>query len=111
MKISKKNIFDKPLSGGDKQEIFEELIKTNDFFVERIYTNKAFEQPGKWYDQKKDEWVLLLQGKADLEFAENEIVQLNAGDYIFIPAHQKHRIIYSSVEPKCIWLAVFGDLK
>ncbi len=111
MKISKKNIFDKPLSGDDEQEIFKELIKTNDFSVERIYTNKAFEQPGKWYDQKKDEWVLLLQGEATLEFREDIKVTMTKGDYINIPAHKVHRVSETSEEPNCIWLAIFGDLK
>lgn len=92
-------------------EIFETILSKEGFRVERIVTLIPYDKPGEWYDQQEDEWVLLLQGKAGLEFAENKTVQLNAGDYIFIPARQRHRVIYTSAEPKCIWLAVFGDLK
>ena len=67
--------------------------------------------PGDWYDQNTDEWVLLLQGETKLEFEDNEIKEMKAGDYIFIPAHKKHRIKHSSIEPKCIWLAIHIKLK
>lgn len=110
MKIKKKNIFEKP-ENGDEQEVFEELVKSKDFLVERIYTTKAFKQPGKWYDQERDEWVLLLQGNALLEFEEEKIVRLDKGDYIFIPVHKKHRIRQSSEESNCIWLAIHGNFK
>ena len=107
----KKNIFEVPVSDSNSQEVFDDLLKTDNFFVERIFTKKAFTNPGKWYDQERDEWVLLLQGEAILEFKKAQVLHLKAGDYIFIPAHQMHRISHSSVEPKCIWLAIHGKLK
>ncbi len=110
MKPEKKNIFEKPEVGGE-QEVFEDLVKTDDFLVERIYTAKAFKQPGKWYYQEKDEWVLLLQGNAVLEFEEEKNVRLDKGDYIFIQAHKKHRIRQSSEKSNCIWLAIHGNFK
>ncbi|NEO01320.1 MAG: cupin, partial [Moorea sp. SIO3I7] len=37
--------------------------------------------------------------------------KLKPGDYLFIKAHQKHRVEYTSAEPPCIWLAVHGNLQ
>jgi len=31
---------------------------------------------------------------------------LVSGDYLFIPAHTPHRVVETSAEPQCIWLAV-----
>jgi cupin 2 domain-containing protein len=31
---------------------------------------------------------------------------LGAGDTIFIPAHTPHRVVTTSTNPQCIWLAV-----
>jgi len=111
MKIRKKNIFDKPIAVDSKQETNEELIKARDFTVERIFTNEAFKQPGKWYDQEKDEWVLLLQGEALLEFKDEGIVRLHKGDYINISARKVHRVSQTSEDIKCIWLTIFGNFK
>ena len=38
-------------------------------------------------------------------------IKLTAGDYLFIPAHQKHRVEYTSSRPPCIWLAVHGNTR
>ncbi len=51
--------------------------------------------PGEWYDQDTDEWVILLQGEAILSYADGSETNLTPGDYLFIPAHQKHRVEYS----------------
>lgn len=61
--------------------------------------------PGEWYDQERDEWVILLRGTAELRARDNRI-ELNQGDYLYIPAHQKHRVEYTSSDPACIWLAI-----
>lgn len=92
-------------------EVFENILENKDFKIERIVTLKPYSKPREWYDQEKDEWVLLLQGEAELEFKQEKILQINAGDYIFIPAHKKHRINHSSQDQKCIWLAIHGNLK
>jgi cupin 2 domain-containing protein len=49
-----------------------------------------------------------LQGNARIEFLNSETISLKNGDYLFIPAHKKHRVMYTSAEPLCIWLAVFA---
>jgi cupin 2 domain-containing protein len=50
-----------------------------------------------------------LQGKARLLFDhdQGETIKLSAGDTLFIPKHRLHRVVYTSVQPACIWLAIF----
>ncbi|MBN2175515.1 MAG: cupin domain-containing protein [Bacteroidales bacterium] len=104
------NIY-KPPIGIDKEEVFENLHLSKKIKIERIFTQKPYETPGEWFDQPQDEWVLLLKGKAKLEFKNDKIIEMNEGDYIFIPAHKIHRVYNSSKEPKCVWLAIHGKLK
>ncbi|MBW4444174.1 MAG: cupin domain-containing protein [Plectolyngbya sp. WJT66-NPBG17] len=61
---------------------------------------------GEWYDQPRDEGVLLLQGKAQLMYEDGNTIGLKAGDYLLISAHQRHRVSYISSNPTCIWLAI-----
>ena len=103
------NIFNLPPSLPNK-ELFESLVSAENILIERIVSTGQSTPSGEWYDQDKDEWVILLQGEAVLAYADGSQIKLLAGDYLFIPAHQKHRVEYTSSEPPCIWLAVHGDL-
>ncbi|MFO8068322.1 MAG: cupin domain-containing protein [Bacteroidales bacterium] len=89
-----------------QDEAFETILKGKDIKIERIISNGHTTEDNKWYDQKTDEWVLLLQGHAIIEFINNEKNELIPGDYIFIPAGKKHRVIYTSKNPHCLWLAI-----
>lgn len=93
------------------QEYFEPLVSGDNVLIERIISTGQTTPAGEWYDQEKDEWVILLQGEASISYSDNSIILLKAGDYIFIPAHQKHRVEYTSLEPPCIWIAVHGNLQ
>jgi len=111
MEIIRGNIFlDKELTSKGEED-FETLFTSTDVLIEKIFTHGEIPVPGNWYDQDKDEWVLLLQGKATIEFTGNELIKLNKGDYLFIPAHVKHRILITSKKPNCIWLAIHGNHK
>ncbi len=99
-----KNIFHIPKKSAD-QEIFETLLKKPNIMIERIVSCGQVTEKDKWYDQRKEEWVILLSGNAKIEFLEEEI-SMEAGDYIYIPAHCKHRVTYTSTHPACIWLAI-----
>ena len=90
-------------------EVFETLV-SGDILIERIISTGQTTPEGEWYDQKKDEWVILLQGEAKLLFEEGSDVKMVKGDYLFIKAHEKHRVIHTSVDPPCIWLAVHANL-
>ena len=54
--------------------------------------------------------MILLQGEATLSYEDRSQIKLTVGDYLFIPAHQKHRVEYTSASPPCIWLAVHGNM-
>lgn len=71
--------------------------------VERIVSSDQLEP--KLYRQEQDEWVVLLQGEARLEVNGMEH-PLSQGDFLFIPAGTPHRVLNTSHEPQCIWLAV-----
>jgi cupin 2 domain-containing protein len=103
------NIFNLPASLPER-ELFESLISGDRIYLERIISTGQTTPVGEWYDQELDEWVLLLQGEASLSYADGSTVNLRAGDYLFIPAHQKHRVEHTSSQPPCIWLAIHGDL-
>ena len=91
-------------------ELFEPLIPDHGVLIERIISTGQATPAGEWYDQDRDEWVVLLRGRAVLGYANGERIELEAGDAVFIPAHERHRVESTSVDPPCIWLAVHGRL-
>ena len=103
------NIFNLP-SSLPNEELFETLISADNMLIERIISTGQTTPSGEWYDQDRDEWVILLQGEAVLAYTDGSKIQLTAGDYLSIPAHQKHRVEYTSSEPPCIWLAIHANL-
>jgi cupin 2 domain-containing protein len=107
--IRKKNLFDLPDILPDA-EIFEPLCPDAGVLIERIISSGQVTPEGEWYDQERDELVVLLRGEATLSFDDGLILKMNAGDYILIPAHRRHRVDYTSAVPPCIWVAVHADL-
>lgn len=97
-----------PPAGG---ESVEALIPDKGVLIERIVSNGHVSTAGFWYDQERDEWVVLLQGQAEVAFADGRREKLGSGDWLFIPAHERHRVESTSVDPPCLWLAVHGSLK
>ena len=88
-------------------ELFEELISSNSFKLERIISKGHATPLGEWYDQDMDELVFLLKGSASLRIhGEEKLIQLNEGDYIFLKAHLKHRVESTSLDKETIWLAL-----
>jgi cupin 2 domain-containing protein len=86
------------------------LVTNKNLRIERIVSTGQASPPGFWYDQAWAEWVLLVAGSAGLLFeGETEPRVLRAGDYLLIPAHQRHRVAWTDVEYPTVWLAVhFG---
>ncbi|MDY7012742.1 MAG: cupin domain-containing protein [Cyanobacteriota bacterium] len=99
------NIFQLP-SNLPNEEVFEAIVQRDRVLIERIISTGQTTLPGDWYDQERDEWVIVLQGEAQLAYDDSTTIDLSAGDYLLIPAHQKHRVAYTSSDPSCIWLAV-----
>lgn len=89
------------------EELVEELHKNPHVRIERIVSSGNVSPEGFWYDQDEDEWVLLITGTAVLAFEDSRTVELKAGDTFFISAHIKHRVVYTSSDPKCVWICVF----
>jgi cupin 2 domain-containing protein len=87
----------------DTGERFDELLRCGNVRIERIVSSPQPEPVV--YDQPQHEWVLLLEGSAVLEIA-GKVVRLCAGDHVLIPAHCRHRLLSTSTQPRCLWLAV-----
>ena len=97
------NLFS-PLAGSPSKETFETLLEREGVLIERIVSLGQITPEEEWYDQNSDEWVLLAKGSGRLLYDNGEEQELNAGDYVFIPSHKKHRVTHTSQD--AIWLAV-----
>ncbi|MBB1125130.1 cupin domain-containing protein [Thiospirillum jenense] len=105
MKLDKNNVFAN-LPSVLPDEIFQTLVHTQHVKIERIMSYGHGSEAGFWYDQDQAEWVLVLQGQAQLEF-EDKVITLAAGDYLNIAAHIKHRIKWTTPSEPTLWLAIF----
>ena len=88
------------------EELFEAIFD-NGILIERVVSTGQTTPEGEWYDQERDEWLIVLQGEGELGYEDGSRIKLATGDYLFIPARQKHRVEYTSSEPPCIWLTIF----
>ena len=106
--LQKGNLFT-PVTRTDEE--FVEILKSGHsrkMRIERIVSEGHVSPAGFWYDQSEWEYVAVLQGSAELE-TETGKISLNPGDWVMIPEHERHRVSYTSSEPPCVWLAVFGN--
>ena len=87
-------------------EIFEALADGEGVTIERIISKGQQSPESGWYDQGKNEWVMILRGGAILLYEDGSSVALNPGDFINIPAHTKHRVNWTAPDIETIWLAV-----
>lgn len=83
------------------------LLEHGSVRIERIVSQGQSSPPGFWYDQDEHEWVLLVRGAARLEYEDGETLSLNAGDWLEIPAHRRHRVAWTDPNRMTVWLAVF----
>ncbi len=104
--MKSQNIFSKTLQNLEKEEFFELLVKNDAVTIEKIISKGQKSPESDWYDQEKNEWVMVLKGKAILSFEDKMSVHLNEGDFINIPAHKKHRVAWTDPDSETIWLAV-----
>jgi cupin 2 domain-containing protein len=88
-------------------EHFDVLLETAGFTLERIVSWHHATPAGEWYDQGRSEWVVLLKGSAGLSVeGEAEIQVLLPGDYLYLPAHVRHRVAWTQAEGETVWLAL-----
>jgi len=104
MEIS--NMFDS-ISANLPDEISQTLLEREGIRIERIVSTGQASPQDFWYDQADHEWVMLLAGSAGLEIeGEGAIRRLKTGDFLFLPAHQKHRVAWTDAQSETIWLGV-----
>ncbi|MBS0424510.1 MAG: cupin domain-containing protein [Proteobacteria bacterium] len=99
------NIFS-GIPGRLDQELFELLAGNDRVAIERIISKGQKSPESGWYDQERNEWVLVLKGKAVLSFEDQASIHLNEGDFMNIPAHKKHKVVWTDPNNETIWLAV-----
>jgi cupin 2 domain-containing protein len=86
--MQKQNIFTNIPSKLSK-ELFEDILKTDNLRIERILSSEHSSPEGSA--------TLLFKG-------ENQPIELSAGDYVLIKAHQHHRVEWTAKDT--VWLAV-----
>ncbi len=92
------------------EELFTTLLQTPHFRIERIVSQGHVSPTDFWYDQAEHEWVVVLKGAARLGFeGEQQSVEMRPGDFLHIPAHQKHRVEWTTPDEPTVWLAIFYE--
>lgn len=84
-------------------ESFATLFENKNIKIEAIRSHLSV--PGKVYNQKQDEWVVLIRGNAQLK-VDDTVMQLKEGDFIFLPKHTSHQVLSTSKD--ALWLGVFS---
>ena len=101
------NLFAHLPAATQPEEIITEVLVRPGLRIERVVSIGHASPPDFWYDQTWDEWVTVLTGAARLRFEnEPEDRELRPGDHVFIQAHMRHRVEWTSADPPTIWLAV-----
>ncbi|WDQ15361.1 cupin domain-containing protein [Rhodopirellula sp. P2] len=90
-------------------ELIEVLAEGESVRIERIVSTGHSTDPGEWYDQAQDEWVVVLKGEARLRFSDDKVICMKPGDHLLIPAHQRHRVEWTTPNEPTLWLAVFFE--
>jgi len=88
------------------EELCQILWQTGSVRLERIVSHGHITPAGQWYDQDTDEWVVLLRGAATLCLEGEELLQMQPGDHVLLPAHRRHRVEWTDPQQPTIWLAV-----
>ncbi len=92
------------------EEILQTLVSAPAVRIERILSQGHASPEGFWYDQEQHEWVVVLMGSARLRLQGQELLEMGPGDFIHIPAHQKHRVEWTTPDEPTVWLAVhYGE--
>jgi cupin 2 domain-containing protein len=103
MKISKDNLLNVGQLPMD-EELVTTLARSSSVEIGRIVSTG---QTTGWQRDSNTEFVLLVQGKAAIEFDGGNTVLMDKGDWITIKPNQRHRVTYTSSTPPCIWLCIF----
>ena len=95
------------LPGPRPGELVEVLLEGAGLTLERIISTGQATPPGRWYEQEQQEWVILLRGSAALCFdGEADLLVMEPGDWVEIPAHRRHRVEWTDPAGATVWLAL-----
>lgn len=95
------------LPDASRAEVLDTLLARKGMRVERIVSHGQATPEGEWYDQDEDEWVMVIAGAAELQIADEETPRrLMPGNFIYLPAHCRHRVAWTSPDGPTVWLAV-----
>ncbi len=99
------------LSGLPSQPVVDEMVETllerPGVRIERIVSTGQATPAGEWLDQASDEWVMVVAGRARLSIeSEARDRELGPGDFVFLPAHCRHRVAWTDAEKPTVWLAI-----
>lgn len=90
------------------EEVFEVIANKGSTRIERIVSKGHSSPKNFWYNQKEDEFVILLSGAATILFKESGKEEiLEPGDYLIIPAYVEHKVISTDSNEESVWLALF----
>ncbi|TWT61432.1 cupin domain-containing protein [Rubinisphaera italica] len=93
------------------EELITILAENSHVRIERIVSTGHANKKGFWYDQEEHEWVIVLKGEAELVFEAGQSIVMQPGDHQLIPAHQKHRVEWTTDKEPTVWLAVYYQAK
>jgi len=90
------------------EEIFGTIFEKSGVRVERIISKGQATPPGEWLSQDKNEWVILLEGGAEISFeGEGGSQSMRPGDHLLIEPGKRHRVESTLSDKVTIWLAVY----
>lgn len=109
MPLLAKNLFtDLRIRSGE--ESFDDLVRCQNFRLERIVSTGQCSPPDFWYEQDLDEWVAVLQGEARIRIeSESSHRTLGPGDHILLKAGLRHRVEWTDPTQPTVWLALHFD--
>ena len=84
------------------EELFTQVFSGGEFRAQRIVSKGHTAPETGWFDQEEHEWVLVLQGEAELSFDSGEVRRLSAGGFASIPARTKHRVSWTTPDRETV---------
>ncbi len=88
-------------------EHFVSLVNLDGVRVEQIVSQGQATPQDTWYDQAWHELVVVVSGEALVQL-EDELSprRLSVGDWLLLPAHCRHRVVWTPPDQATVWLAL-----
>ena len=87
-------------------ELMQVLQQSDNIKIQRIVSKGQVSPETGWYDQQQNEWVIVIKGEAVITFEQTEVA-MQAGSYINIPAHTRHKVSWTHPDLETVWLVVY----